>query len=98
MLSNNRYIICHTSIGSSSNRCIVQDFLIYVLLFIGADQTRYGILIPIFILIMLIPSGFYAYVIGRRIYPEHLELFIMVVDKLGAVDKSENPSIEIRLD
>ena len=46
---------------------------------------------------MLIPSGFYAYVIGRRIYPEHLELFIMVVDKLGAVDKSENPAIEIRL-
>jgi hypothetical protein len=46
---------------------------------------------------MLISSGFYAYVIGRRIYLKHFKLFIMAVDKLGAVDKSENSATDLRL-
>jgi hypothetical protein len=46
---------------------------------------------------VLISSGFYAYAIGRSKYPKHLKLFIMAVDKLGAVDKSENSATDLRL-
>jgi len=60
-------------------------------------QTHYGVLIPIFIFNYAYFKWVLGICFGRKIYLKHLKFFMMAVDKLGAVDKSENSATDLRL-